>query len=254
MSAQFQRLADLEEAIKYRFSIGGVKARHTPIRIRQLINIAWQHLRNIVSNASDGTFLEATGILALPTAPPVAGEAYVEIPWPLNAARIYGVRCLSVTGGRWYALRRLPWSAHHDLQTPRLFADYAKQPGPAAYCARNIPRGVETVETTGNIMLWPVPTQGSYRLWYLENWTPQVEDDDTFNGHAEWFEFIIYSVMIKMLSPDKDSQRMYPQWATERDRFQSMIEEDARRLEEGMPLEPSDGRFDGVDPEGFDAL
>lgn len=254
MSSQFRRLQDLEDDVKYRYSIGGLKNRHPSPRIRNLINVAWQHLRMIVSNAADGTFLEPTAVLTLPTTPAVTGETYAELPWPVNAARIFGVRVQTVTSGRWYALRRLPWVSYQDLQTPRISSDYARQPGPVAYCARNIPRGVETVETTGNIMVWPVPTQGSYRLWYLENWTPQVEDDDLFNGHAEWFEFIIYSVMIKMLSPDKDSARMYPQWSVERDRFKEMIEEDARRLEEGMPLEPTDGRWDGVDPEGFDAL
>lgn len=254
MTAQFRRLADLEEDIRYRYSIGGVKARHSSPRVRQLINSAWQSLRTIVSLAADGTFLEATGVLTLPTAPPIAGEAYVEIPWPLNASRIFGVRCLTVTGGRWYPLRRLPWVAHHDLQTSRLFGDYARQRGPRAYCSRSIPRGVETVETTGNIMVWPVPTQGSYRLWYLENWTPQVEDDDIFNGHSDWFEFIIYSVMVKMLAPDGDAKKNYGMWSVERDRFQQLIEDECKSLEDGMPLEPTDGRFDGEDPEGFDGF
>lgn len=254
MTAQFRRLSDLEADITYRYSIGGVKARHPSTRIRNLINVAWQHLRTIVSLAADGTFLEATAALPLPTAPAITGEAYSEIPWPLNASRIFGVRVQTVTGGRWYPLRRLPWVAHHDLQYSRLFTDYARQPGPRAYCARSIPRGVEAAETTGNIMIWPVATQGSYRLWYLENWTPQVEDDDIFNGHSDWFEFIIYSVLVKMLGPDADSKKNYAMWSVERDRFQQLIEDECKSLEDGMPLEPTDGRWDGVDPEGFDAL
>jgi hypothetical protein len=172
----------------------------------------------------------------------------------VNASRIFGIRCQTVTGGRWYPLKRLPWVAHHDMQTSRLFADYARQMGPRAYCSRSIPRGVETVETAGNIMIWPIPTQGSYRLWYLENWTPQVEDDDLFNGHSEWFEFVIYSVLVKMLSPDADSKKNYAMWSVERDNARTLIEDECKSLEDGMPLEPTDGRYDGSDPESFDGI
>ncbi len=254
MSSQFRRLQDLEADITYRYSIGGVKARHSSPRIRRLINVAWQQLRNIVSLAADGTFMEATGALALPTTPVITGEGYAEIPWPTNASRIFGVRCQSIVNGRWYPLRRVPWVSHHDFQFDRVLEAYRRQPGPVAYCARAIPKGVETVETAGQIMIMPVPTGGLYRLWYLENWTPQLEDDDLFNGHSEWFEFVIYSVMIMMLGPDKDSARMYPQWSVERDLAKDMIEDEAKSLEDGMPVEPTDGRYDGFDPEGPDAL
>jgi hypothetical protein len=255
MSSQFRRLQDLEADVRYRFSIGGVKARHDSPRIRQLINVAWQQLRTIVSLCNDGTFLEPTGALTLPTAPVITGEAYCEIPWPLDAARIFGVRCQTVTSGRWYPLKRVPWVAHHDYQFGRTLETFRRQPGPIAYCTRSIPKGVEQVETTGNIMVMPVPTQGLYRLWYLQNWTPQVEDDDTFSGHSEWFEWIIYSVCIKMLSPDADSKKNYGMWSVERDKCQELIEAEAKALEDGMPVEPTDGRFDGMDPEGaWDAL
>jgi len=254
MTAQMRRLQDIEDDIKYRFSIGGVKSRHPSPRIRQLWNVGWQQLRTIVSLAADGTFLEATAPLALPTTPVITGEAYSELPWPVNASRIFGVRCQTTSAGRWYPLKRAPWVAHHDLQNSRLFVDYARQPGPRAYCSRSIPRGVETTETAGNIMIWPVATSGNYRLWYLENWTPQVEDDDLFNGHSEWFEFVIYATLVRMLSPDADSKKNYGMWSVERDRHQQLIEDECKSLEDGMPLEPTDGRYDGVDPEGFDAL
>ena len=255
MTAQFRRLQDLEDDVRYRFSIGGVKTRHPSPRIRNLINVAWQQLRTIVSLCADGTFLEATAALALPTTPVITGEAYSEIPWPLNASRIFGVRVQSTTGGRWYPLRRIPWVAHHDYQFERVLESYRRQPGPIAYCARAIPKGVETTETVGQIMLMPVPRGGLYRLWYLENWTPQLEDDDIFNGHSEWFEFVIYSVLIKMLSPDADSKKNFGLWSVERDKALELIESEAKAMEDGMPVEPTDGRYDGMDPEGaWDAL
>lgn len=248
MSFQFRRLQDLEDDVKYRFSVGGVKNRHPSPRIRNLINICWQQLRTIVSLANDGTFLEATAPASLPTTTPITGEVYVEVPWPLNASRIYGIRCQTTVADRWYPLKKVPWAAYHDYQFDSLFAGYSRQKVARAFCSRTLPKGAETVETTGAIMIMPVPAGGLYRLWYQESWQPQVEDDDLFPGHEEWFEHVIYSTMIKMLGPDADSKKQYPMWAAERLLARELIESTANRLDDGVPTEPRDARGDGDDP------
>jgi hypothetical protein len=251
VSYQFRRLQDLEKDITYRFSTAGVRNRHPPDRIRALINASWQRLRAIVSLADDGTFLDATPVTPLPTAPAITGEVYSEIDWPLDAARIYGIRAQSSAASRWYPLKKIPWAAFHDFQFDALLEGYRRQPGARAYCSRTIPRAVETVETVGKIMIVPVPTGGSYRLWYMQAWQPQVEDDDLFPGHEDWFEFVIYDVMIKMLGPDADSRKMYTPWAQERKEARDLIESTASRLSDGMAMEPRDARDDGFDPEGY---
>lgn len=251
MSYQFRRLQDLEEDIRYRFSTAGVRNRHPPDRIRALINASWQRLRAIVSLADDGTFLQASDVLSLPTSAAVSGEVYAEIDWPLDAARIYGLRAQATSSSRWYPLKKIPWAAFHDYQFDALLEGWRRQPGARAYCSRTIPSGVETVETVGKIMIVPVPTGGNYRLWYMQAWQPQIEDDDTFPGHEDWFEFVIYDVLIKMLGPDADSKKMYLQWAGERKEARSLIESTALRLSDGMALEPRDARHDGDDFEGF---
>ena len=251
MSFQFRRLGDLLEDIRYRYSVGGVKARHPPNRIVQLHNVSWQQLRVIVSLADDGTFLQATGITNLPTTAAVTGEVFAEVDWPLNAARIYGIRVQATSSTRWYPLRRIPWAAFHDYQFDALIEGWRAQPGPIAYCSREIPKAAETVETAGKIMILPVPPRGRYRLWYMEAWQPQVEDDDLIPGHEEWHEWAIYNTMIKMLSPDSDPKKQYAQWAAERMECRKMIEATATRLSDAMPMEPRDARNDGLDPEVF---
>ena len=248
MSYQFVRLGDLESDIRYRYSTAGVKNRHPPDRIRRLINSSWQQLRAIVSLADDGTFLEATAPAALPTTSPISGEVYAEVDWPVSAVRIYGVRVQRSATDKWRPLKKIPWAALHDYQSSRLIDPWLSQPGPIGYCSRKIPSASETTENVGKIMLVPVPRGGLYRLWYMEAWQPQVEDDDLFPCHEEWQEWIIYHTMIKMLGPDKDAHKAYTMFAAERGHARALIEGTASRLSDGMAEEPRDARHDGEVP------
>lgn len=249
MTFQFRALSDIEADIKYRFSIGGVRSRHPSDRIRQLFNVSWQQLRTIVSLAHDGTFLEATSPASLPTTAAVSGESYAELSWPVNAVSIYGIRVQRDTSSRWYPLKRVPWSAHHDYQCSHWFDSWERQTGPIAYCSRTIPKATESAETAGAIMVFPVPRGGLYRLWYMEAWQPQVEDNDLFPGHEEWIEWAIYNTLIKMLGPDADSRKSFAMWDLERRECRQLIEARALRLEDGASLEPRDARGDGYEHE-----
>ena len=228
-----------------------MKARHPSPRIRNLFNVSWTQLRTIVSLANDGTFLEATAPANLPIVAAVSGEVYAEIAWPVNAVRIYGVRCQVTTSSRWYTLKKIPWAAYHDYQYDQVIEAYRRQPGPRAYCSRTLPSASETTEVAGAIMIMPVPTAGRYRLWYMAAYQPQVEDDDLFAGHDEWFEHAIYATLIKMLSPDADMKKNYAMWAIERDAARDLITSTAQRLDDGMALEPRDARGDGDDMDGW---
>lgn len=251
MSGQFRRIEDYEGDIKYRFSIAGVRHRHPPDRIRQLFNVSWGEMREVVALANEGSYLEATAFAALPTTAAVTGEVYAEVDWPTNAVGVYGVRVLAAAGGQPYALKRIPWAAYQDYQYRGLFGGSSRPGAPIGYTSRRLPEGIATVETAGKVMIVPVPSGGTYRLWYLQAWTPQVEDGDLFYGHAEFGEHAIYSTMIKMLGPDADSKKMYPIWDKERARVEARIEARANKLEDGQGIEPRNGRFDGYDGDGW---
>lgn len=190
-------------------------------------------------------------MLALPTAAAISGEVYAEVDMPLDAVSVYGVRVQRTSSTRWFPLRRIPWAAYQDFQWQGLWSSITSQPMPCAYVVREIQKGVEAVETTGKVMIIPVPTGGNYRLWYMQAWTPQVEDDDILSGHESWFEFAIYATMIRMLGPDADSKKQYPLWSAERLQARMLIESRAQRLEDGLSLEPRDARGDGYDHDAW---
>lgn len=240
----------LEGDVTYRFSVSGVSARHSVGvngRVRQLLNASWRETREIIAMASDGSYLQRTATLTLPIVAAVSGEAYAEVDFPVNAVAIYGVRCL-VNAPRWYALRRISFTAIHDFQSQGLNGiGFNPTSGPIAYCTRLIPDGVGSTETAGKIMIAPVPVSGSYALWFLEGWTDRTADADTLPGMADWIEHCILGALIKMAQPDGDSQKQVQMWMIERNRIEALITSRAQKLDAGMPLQPRDARMDGYD-------
>jgi hypothetical protein len=250
MTFGFKTMLEIEGSIQYRFSVGGVTARHTPGpagRIRALFNGSWRRLREIVSLASDGSYLEGTAPAALPTTAAVTGEVYAEIPWPLGAVGVYGVRVQTATGGRWRNLRRIPFTAYQDFQEDNLLYSLPPMRGPIGYTSRLLPDGVGSVETVGQVMITPIPTGGLYRLWTLSAFASRTADTDTFNGFSDFFLWAELDTCIQMLSPDADSQGVYSMWSAERKAARDLIETRAARLEAGDAQEPRDARGDGYD-------
>jgi hypothetical protein len=250
MSAGFKTMLQIEASIQYRFSVSGVSARHTPGsggRIRALFNGSWRRLREMVSLASDGSYLLGTTPANLPTTATVTGDVYAEVDWPLDAIAIYGVRVQAQTAGRWYPLKRVPWAAFQDYQSDSMFAAFSQQQNPVGYCTRLAPDGAGAVETVGKVMIFPVPRGGQYRLWYLQAHTDRVADTSTFNGFADFFLWAELDTCIQMLSPDNDSDKSYTMWSRERDKAQALIEARAMNFEAGQAISPRDGRDDGYD-------
>lgn len=251
MSFQYRSMQQLESEIVYRFSISGVAARHSvgaTGRIRDLFNASWQKLRELVALSSDGSYLVGTAPAALPVVPAVTGETYAEIDWPVDAIGIYGVRVLLTTGGKWYPLKRMPFAAYQDFQYQGLFQS-ATPRGPSHYTPRLIPTNTTTVETPGKIMLTPVPQGGTYRLWYLQGWAPQLTDTVTFPGHAVFHEWAILDTLLAMLGPDGNARGQAKLWLLQLERAEERIAARASQFESGVALEPRDARGDGYDQE-----
>lgn len=245
-------MLSIESEITYRYSVSGMTARHTTGsggRIRDLFNISWQKLRDLVALSSDGSYLVGTTPAALPIVAAVTGEIYAEIDWPLDAIGIYGVRC---NNGRWYPLKRIPFAAYQDFQYEGLFQGFAPNKGPIGYTPRLIPTNVGTVETVGKIMIVPIPTAGTYRLWYLQAWAPQTTDTSTFPGMAAWHEWAILDTLLAMLGPDANARKQAELWVVLLARAEQRIVDRASQLDDGLALEPRDARGDGWDSEAYD--
>ena len=247
MAGQFETLASIVTKIRYRSNTDGYTDRHSDTTIKELWNVSWQELREMVSFLEDGTFLQQTAPAALPTTA-ATDEDYVVIDWPTTAVAIFGVRVK--TDGRWRALRPLPTAALHDFTYDGLFRSSTSR-APVGYILKTIPFGATTTETAGKIMVVPVPTGGTYSLWYLEAWTPLTSDTATVSGHAAWIEHSIWSTVIKMRAKDGQQDDTYRIAEKEREVCRQRIEKRAMRLSDGLSMEPRDARGDGYEWDVF---
>jgi hypothetical protein len=246
MSNQFITLATIVTQIQYRGNYDGYELRHPLATIKELWNLSWQQLREMVSMAEDGTFLQQTTPAALPTTP-ATGDEYVTIDWPINAVAIFGVRVK--TNDRWRPLKALPTAALHDYQYAGLFNSTTTEP--VGYILKTIPFGATSTETAGKIMIVPVPTSGTYSLWYLEAWTPLTTDAHTVSGHAAWVEWSVWNTIIMMRSKDGITDDGYRIAVQERERCKDLILARASRLADGIAMEPRDARHDGFSTDPF---
>jgi hypothetical protein len=242
VSFQFTLLSDIITQIQYRGNLDGYTDRHSTTTLKTLWNISWQQLREEVSFLEDGTFLQQTTPANLPTTP-ATSEDYVVIDWPVNAVAIYGVRVK--TNDRWRPLRPLPTAALHDYQYRGLFNTSTR--APIGYVLKTIPFGASATETAGKIMIVPVPTSGTYSLWYLEAWAPVTTDAHTISGHAAWIEWSIWNTVVMTRAKDGQQDATYQIAIREREMCMDRIRTRAARLSDGLSMEPRDARNDGFE-------
>lgn len=252
MTFQYRTMLQLEQEVQFRYSVSGVTQRFTSGsggRIRDMLNISWQKLRELIALASDGSYLLGTTPANLPIVAAVTGEVYAEIDWPLDAIAIYGVRVK--VNQNWYPLKRAPWSAYQDEQIESLFPAWSSTKGPIAYTPRLIGTNAVSTETVGKIMIWPVPTSGVYRLWYLQAWAPQTADAATFPGTAAFHEWAVLDTLCMMVQPDGNARKQYELFALERQKSEERIVARASQFDNGLAITARDGRFDGQDPDYY---
>lgn len=250
MSYQFLALSSIVSQIQYRGNLDGFELRHPATTLKELWNISWQELREMVSFLEDGTFLTQTAVATLASVgatTAVTGEAYSQIDWPLDAVAIFGVRVK--TNDRWRALRPLPAAALHDYQYDGLVSGNSR--APVGYILKQIPFASGSTETVGKIMLVPVPSSGSFSIWYLQAWAPITSDTDKVSGHAAWIEWSIWDTVIKARAKDGLQDATYRIAVEERERCRDRIETRASRLSDGLSMEPRDARRDGAEPDPY---
>jgi hypothetical protein len=255
MTFGWRTVSALESDIQYRFSIVGLNNRHSSGsggRIRQLLNASWRETREITAMALDGGYLQRGATTALPVAPPVTGEVYVEVPYPVDAISVHLVLVQKAAGQRWRPLSPTTLPGLYDQQRSSTFG--ISQRMPKVYALQTIPDGVGQTETAGKVLLAPVPSSGNYSLWYLQGWTDRTADADTIPGAANHIEHAILGTLIKMSQPDSDSQKQAQLWMMERQRIEDLVESRARRMLDGMALEPRNARFDGEDEDWYDSV
>ena len=171
---------------------------------------AYRELRTLASNSRWSTFLKTTGALTLPIVPAVAGENYASIPVPVDCTQVRKVEMKQ--SSVWQPVEEV------SLAQLRMFSTAsAQQRGPFAWClldggVQATTVGNDATQDPGVIALSPIPSSGSYQIWYLPEFTSLTADSGAggFYTYAndDQLHYHVYAAVVKVLISDNDSQGM----------------------------------------------
>ena len=189
-------IADVREAA----DIEGLTDRHPDATLIKWINRAWRRLRAKLAQAGMPGLTTPTSIAALPTAPPVSTEQYIEVNWPDGAVGVYGVDVL--LGSKWIPLHPMSFAQRRDFQDRG-----TTESAPSHWLPLTLPAESTTTLTAGKIALFPLATGGvNYRIWYLPVWVDITNTSYLFYGHDLWFEWVTQTVVRRVAQKDDDAQ------------------------------------------------
>lgn len=240
MASQFISVTNAISRVRDIADIVGQLTRHPDADITTDLNMSFRTMRDIVSSCGSPVFLEPTAPAALPTAPPLAGEQYVEVDWPLNYTAIYGVDVLQQ--GNWQRLRQADFSQLRTLSPDAnqyYELDFYTPPlAPFYWCIRKVPTAVTTVATVGKLMIFPVPSGAqSYRLWGLEIFD-DISTTSLFPGHSNWHEWMILDTAIKRVIRDSNQQGSLDDLRDRALRLEALIRKELRVITGDGPISP----------------
>lgn len=211
--------------------------RHSDAELGRFMNRSIARFRTKL--AALGFTLNNTATIAapLPTAPPVVGEQYLEVPFPAGAVGIYGFDVLS--NGRWDPLKPGTFAERRDyVQRSTLGSS-----GPHTYVIQSVPQESGATTAAGKIQLYPLSGSGQiYKIWYLPTWVDiDVVANPTFvvYGHdGTWFDWLINDTIIRSAKKDDDSQNTYAIARDERAIAWEEIKRSAQNMNRAEPIRP----------------
>lgn len=186
---------------------------HPPADLNLDCDDGYRDLLTLATNSRWSTYLRTTGELALPTTAAATDETYAVVPVPTSCAQ---VRELEVRrGARWYPIEEVGLGQLRDFAP--LQSTVTNSTGPHAWCL--LDQGVnatlvgnDATADTGVIAVTPVPTSGFYQLWYLPEFagTSAESGANGFYVYAndDHLQYHVYSVVVKCLISDNDSEGM----------------------------------------------
>jgi hypothetical protein len=228
-------VGDLTYDLRERADLRGQTLRHPDSQLRRLLTQSLRACRAWVTRAVADTFIQGTAPSSLPTAPPTAGEQFLEVAFPPNAVSIIGIDVN--VGNCW------------DPLEPVRFMDRRRRQHTASrpfeYCIRTLPHETpDTTLTAGAIQVYPLVATGlPYRVWYLPE-LPELEDPDHvvagFDG--DWLEWALWDATIKLAAEDDDSQNVDAIATRERQIVQDRVIAGAVRIQRAGPIQPTRAR------------
>lgn len=174
---------------------------------------SYRAMRDLVCQTEWGTFLKQTGALTLPTTAPTTDEQFVVIPVPTDCRTIKRLetRITSV----WFPATEVPLA--HLRMYNNEGATATQFNYPFVWCL--LDQGIETTEaantgvkTAGIIALAPLPTSGTYKIWYQPEFLATSADSGA-NGFYSYgcqamVDYHVYHMAVKCVTSDNDSDGM----------------------------------------------
>lgn len=241
MAGQYMSVADVRNAAIYRADLEGITDRHPTLDLTRESNLSYREVRVRLANAGVWPVLSASAIANLPTTEATAGGGYAEVDWPTNAVSIHGVDVK--VNGYWTRLgqgdftqRRSSGIGSSSDRLDYQFADLAN----AMWIVRSLPTTTTSTQVAGKIMLFPVPQNGQYVIWFLPEWVDITNDTDLFPGQEAWLQWVVWDVAVKALirdiGPQTSAQLQF--CMAERERVWAEIKGATYALANDGPIQP----------------
>lgn len=222
--------------------IGGMTVRHPRARLLRYISVSIGALRSELTRAGFSGLLDWTDPDDLPTAPPTAGENFLEVDWPADAVSIHGVDVnTSGTTGRWYPLDTMSIAERRDF--------YNLSGPPRAWVTRSVPKeqaagGTTLATTSGKINVYPASTLGLYyRILYLPAFPGITDETHVIQGFdGDWLQWVLWDAAIKVLYKDDEMDPSQDAKAVrERGAILDRIITNINRVNRAGPIQPRRG-------------
>jgi len=190
--------------------IGSTDAfRHKTAYIDEIADETYRRTRSFVTRRGFREYLTRQATDALPTTAAVTGEEYATIAYPSGATHIRGIDVLE--SGIWRRLKQLDgWGERRDHQSA-FSTELGYDKCPYGWDVLSHGSVATTVLTAGTIAIFPVPTSGSYTIWYLPDWT-NIAGNDTYlflYREQSWYDYHVQQAVLEICERDNDSQRRY---------------------------------------------
>jgi hypothetical protein len=202
--------------------------RHTETRLTSLLNRFWSSCRHMVANEGLPWFNTLGSITAIPAA--TTNEDFIDVALPTDAADIVGVDVKGTrTAGKWKELDKATWAQRRSLN----LADETPGHGVGWFAVQRMPEAIGAATITpGVVSLFPPDLAGSYRISYLQHWTPLVVtsgDTHLFVGTSDMFTWTIAQATMAVIGRDSNKKQNAQRAMLAIEGAEARLREQARR-------------------------
>lgn len=210
------------------FGQTGASGRHPTATLDEMINRYIEAVRSLVRTEGGPQFQKLGDIADIPAA--TANEDFIAVPWPDDAEEVTGVDVLSSGCPEWRALDDADWEQRRALN----FSLNYPQGGVGWWAVKDMPeaRGSTTVDA-GTLALFPSDLSGSYRISYVEQFTPLSDDTHKWVCHADWATWVVASCVMEISQGDNNKRKNYEKAEASLNRAQLRIENASGRAGPG---------------------